>query len=104
MSNPANDVLLVSQTHDLLVAEGYKLIEDAWKASGRRTYLHDDDASRAYIKALARVLHSAGWQTNFDKLRTFCYSDLKHEIELESGGSDVTGHFLHHMVLKPLEK
>jgi hypothetical protein len=94
-SAPTGDDVLMSQTHDLLDAEGYRLVEDAWAEFGRRTYLHDDDANRDYVKGLARLLQSAGWQTDSRKLRTFRRSD--HEIELEPGGSEVTGHFLHHM-------
>jgi hypothetical protein len=94
---PADDSL----TNELLVAEGYKLVEDAWKDFGRRTYLHDDDADRDYIKALARRPQSAGWQTDTRKLRTFLHPGSNHEIELEPGGSEATGHFLHHMKPKP---
>jgi hypothetical protein len=71
--------------------------EDAWEEFGRRTFLHDDDADRDYIKALARRLQSAGWQTDSRKLRTFGHPGSRHEIELEPGGSEATGHFLHHM-------
>jgi len=98
MRNEAfGDELLVSQTFELLVAEGYKLVEDAWDALGRRTYLHDDDADRDYIKGLSRLLQSAGWRADSRKLRTLHHPGSDHEIELEPGGSEVTGHFLHHM-------
>jgi hypothetical protein len=80
---PADDSLM----HDLLVAEGYKLVEDAWKEFGRRTYLHDDDANKDYIKALARRLQSAGWQTDTRKLRTFRHPGSNH---LEPGGSEAS--------------
>lgn len=96
----AND-LFVSQTHELLAAEGYKLIDDAWKEFGRRTYLHDDDANRDYIKAFGRVLKSVDWQTNSQKVRTFHHPISQHEIELEPAGSEATGHFLHHMRPEP---
>jgi hypothetical protein len=94
---PSSDNLLMSETHELLLAEGYKLVEDAWKEFGRRTYLHDDDANRDYIKGLARSLQSAGWQIYPRKVRAFHHPGSHHEIELEPGGSEVTGHFLHHM-------
>jgi len=84
-NEPATNDLFLSQTHELLVAEGYKIIDDAWKEFGRRTYLHDDDANRDYIKALARLLQSAGWQTDPRKLRTFHHPSSHHEIELEPG-------------------
>ena len=66
MSNePAENDPLLSRTHEFLVREGYKLVEDAWKDNGRRTYLHDDNASGDYIKRLARLFQGAGWQTDF---------------------------------------
>ena len=46
----------VKALHELLVAEGYKLIDDSWESHGRRTYIHDDDATREFIAALAKRL------------------------------------------------
>jgi hypothetical protein len=65
--------MMMSQptTHDLLLGEGYKLVEDAWDEFGRRTYVHDDDADREYIKRLLRLLASTGWKADSRKLRTF---------------------------------
>src|SRR5205085_2341226 len=68
-----------------------------WKKFGRDTYLHDDDADKDYIRGLARVLQSVGWQKHGRKLRTFHHRASQHEIELEPGGSETTGHLLHHM-------
>jgi hypothetical protein len=31
--------------HDILIQEGYKLIDDGWEKEGRKTYLHDENAS-----------------------------------------------------------
>jgi len=42
--------------HDLLVSQGYRLVEDAWLEFGRRTYIHDDNATRSYITKLAATL------------------------------------------------
>ena len=86
--------MLVFRTDKLLIAQGYKLIEDAWEQSGRLTYLHDEDADRNFIKRLATHLRPAGWQTNFGKLRSLCHA-TQHELELEPGGAEVKGHFLH---------
>jgi hypothetical protein len=94
---PGSDDSLISATHEVLTAEGYKLVEGAWKEFGRRTYLHDDDADRAYVKGLARSLQSAGWRQYPRKMRAFLHPVSQHEIEVEPGGSEVTGHFLHHM-------
>ena len=84
-------------THNLIVAEGYKLVEDAWAKSGRRTYIHDDEASGAQIKILTRVLGNVGWEMHTDQLRSLRHPRSGDLIELEPGGSDTTGHFLHHM-------
>jgi hypothetical protein len=100
-NNFSNNDVLASGTHGLLVGMGYKLVDDAWKQFGRKTYIHEDEANKDCIKALARSLQSAGWQTDSIKLRTFCHISSDHEIELEPGGSGVTGHILHFMKLKP---
>lgn len=44
---------------DLLVSEGYRLVEDAWDADGRLTYVHDDNADRSFIREISRVLRGA---------------------------------------------
>jgi hypothetical protein len=88
---------LASQTHELLVSAGYKFIDDAWENSGRRTYLHDEDATREYVNSFARLVEKAGWRKNIRKLRSFRHLRARDEIELEPRGSEVTGHFLHHL-------
>ena len=90
-----------SALHGLLVALGYKLVEDAWKEFGRLTYMQDDDADRDHIKNLARALRSSGWRPDARKLRTLHHSVSGDEIELEPGGSEVTGHFLHYVKPAP---
>lgn len=87
----------MTTTHDFLTAQGYKLIDDAWEAHKRMTYLHDDDATRAYLAQLALSLRYDGWQLDRTKLRTFCHRQTSEIIELEPGGSETTGHFLHHI-------
>jgi hypothetical protein len=54
-NEPASDGLMACQTHEALVSEGYKLIEDAWDEFGRRTYVHDDDANRDYLKDTSKT-------------------------------------------------
>jgi hypothetical protein len=75
---------------------GYRLTDDAWESDGRRTYIHDDDADRTHLKALRQALGILGWSADRSKLRSFSNA-AGEEIEVEPGGSDVTGHFLHHM-------
>ncbi len=83
--------------HDLLFAQGYRIVEDAWSTQGRVTYIHDDDATRGHLADLARVLGSIGWNKNRNKLRSFTNDGTDGEIEIEPGGADTTGHFLHYM-------
>jgi hypothetical protein len=84
-------------THEVLTAQGYRLVDDAWEARGRRTYLHGEDATRGHIMGLARTLRRVGWETDTNKLRTFRHRAADDIIEVEPAGSDTTGHFLHHM-------
>jgi hypothetical protein len=32
--------------HDILIEQGYKLIDDGWERNGRRTYLRDEKRVR----------------------------------------------------------
>ena len=89
--------VIVSSTHDLLVSEGYWMTEDAWRGRGRRTYIHDDDATRSYFVGLTRRLRSAGWEVDRNNIRSLRHRITNEIIELESGGAGTTGHFLHHM-------
>jgi hypothetical protein len=98
--NPEN---VRKSTHDYLVAEGYKLVEDAWIANGRRTYVHDEDASRVLIRRLMTVLTRDGWEMETAKLRSLRHVATGEVIELEPGGADTSGHFLHHMKSSPPE-
>jgi hypothetical protein len=86
-----------SAIHELLLSLGYKLVEDAWRKEGRYTYIHDEEATRAHIAKLNRILQEAGWKRDRNILRGFYYPAANLVIELEPGGSAVTGHFLHQM-------
>jgi hypothetical protein len=86
-------------THQLLTRVGYKLVDDAWETHGRYTYVHEEEASTAYVRGLYRTLQPEGWTLDARKLRAFVQGRTRHEIELEPGGAEVTGHFLH--LLKP---
>jgi hypothetical protein len=84
-------------THEVLTAQGYRLVDDAWETRGRRTYLHEEDATRGHLMGLAGTLRRVGWEKDKNKLRAFCHRGADEIIEVESAGSDATGHFLHHM-------
>jgi len=84
-------------THQVLTAQGYRLVDDAWEARGRRTYLHEEDATRGHIMGLAETLRRVSRETDKNKLRSFRHLGADEIIEVEPGGCDTTGHFLHHM-------
>jgi hypothetical protein len=88
-------VIVKTTIHDLLIQHGYKLIDDAWISQRRLTYIHDDDATREFIVGLGKVLRSVGWETHPNILRAFRHPESGEIVEIELGGSDATGHFLH---------
>jgi hypothetical protein len=59
--------------------------------------MHDDDATRAYLTGLAKSLGAEGWARDKTALRTFRHGKTGQIIEIEPGGSETTGHFLHYM-------
>lgn len=83
--------------HDLLVSQGYRLTEDAWQTDGRLTYVHDGSADRSFVTGLSHVLRAHGWLPDNTMLRAFRNSATGELIEIEPGGADTTGHFLHHL-------
>jgi len=90
-------VTIRTSTHELLVRQGYKLIDDAWSLSGRLTYDHNDDGTHEFIASLAKLLRSLGWETHPNILRAFRHPIIADEvIEIEPGGAETSGHFLHY--------
>jgi len=89
--------MVYKSMEEVLTVQGYKLIDDAWDKFGRRTYQHNDDATRVHIKSLGMMLSGLGWNASSDTLRAFCNRETGELIEVEPGGSETTGHFLHHM-------
>jgi hypothetical protein len=90
-------VIVLSPLHDYLNGHGYRLIEDCWEAAGRRTYIHDDNADRSFLLTLVGLLIALGWSLDKTRLRTLLNEQAGELIEVEPGGSDTTGHFLHHL-------
>jgi hypothetical protein len=86
-----------SDIHGLLLSLGYKLVDDAWGKDGRYTYAHDEEATRGHLAELVRLLRGAGWERDRGALRGFRHPTANLVIELEPGGSGVTGHLLHQM-------
>jgi hypothetical protein len=83
--------------HDLLLLHGYRLVDDACNQDGRRTYVHDSDATRTRFIRLGGVLRPLGWTIDETKLRSFLNSETGEVIEIEPGGAETTGHFVHYM-------
>jgi hypothetical protein len=77
--------------------QGYKLVEDAWDQHGRLTFVHDDEADRQHLNRLARTLQVAGWEKSKTELRTFTHPASGAIVEVEPGGADTSGHFLHYL-------
>ncbi len=82
---------------DALTVLGYCPEDDAWETDGRRTYIHEDNATRAYLTTLRGILARQGWHRDANALRTFRHEASEQIIEIEPGGADCTGHYLHHM-------
>jgi hypothetical protein len=87
----------VSPLHELLVSEGYKVVDDSWDSQGRRTYDHNDEATREFIAGLDRRLRGLGWERDPDEIRAFCHPQTREFLEIEPGGSETSGHFIHHL-------
>jgi hypothetical protein len=76
---------------------GYRPEDDSWETDGRRTYSNCDDATRAYLTTLRNILARQGWHRDEHALRTFRHEASEQIIEIEPGGADCSGHYLHHM-------
>jgi hypothetical protein len=90
-------VNFIGSTHSLITSQGYRLIDNSWDENGRRTYIHDDDVARSHITSVSMVLKSAGWKNDCEKLWCFVHQGCNEIIEIEPGGAETSGHFLHHM-------
>jgi hypothetical protein len=81
---------------DLICHFGYKPEDDSWDGDGRRTYIHDAAADLVFVRNLALALTAHGWRRDLHQLRAF-HHESGEFIELEPGGPDTSGHYLHHM-------
>lgn len=91
------EVRMGMHTHHVLTQFGYRLVEDAWAENGRRTFLSDEDADRELLKDLGAVLAEYGWTKHPNMLRAFNNTATGELLEIEIGGPDTSGHFLHHI-------
>lgn len=92
---------------DTLTVLGYRPEDDSWETDGCRTFIHDDDATQPFVKFVGDILQRQGWQwrrfrglhspfSNIVCLRSFAHPSGQ-IIEIEPGGADCQGHYLHHM-------
>lgn len=75
----------------------YRPEDDSWDTDGRRTYSNDSNVTQARLNAVRRALESMGWEVVKNRLRTFRDPKSCEIIEIEPGGDDCTGHYLHLM-------
>lgn len=98
-SEPASSAAVRKVVHNI----GYRLVEDAWRENGRRTYQHGDNANAAYMRSLAEVLEALHWHCAGGagrRLLSFTHITTGEMIEIEPGGAGLSGHYLHHMTAK----
>lgn len=87
--------LIMTEIQTILLAQGYKLIDDAKDKHGRLTFLHNDNADRSHLSALSHALRYAGWQADDAVPPVYRLPGTKLMIEIEPGGAETTGHYLH---------
>lgn len=85
---------------DTLMILGYRPEDDSWDAQGRQTLIHDDNADRGFLLTLANALAPQGWRRHPTDLRAFLHEASGEIIEIEVGGSNTTGQYLHHLSAK----
>lgn len=83
------------KTKALLIADGYRLVDDAAAQHGRLTFQHDDNADRPFLLALSHALRYAGWQADDAVPPVYRLPGTRLMIEIEPGGADTSGHYLH---------
>jgi hypothetical protein len=81
---------------ELIYEIGYRPEDDSWDVDGRRTFVHDDDASRQFLMAFRNIIAIEGWVVDLTTLRKFRHPASGEIIEIEPGGN-CDGHLLHHM-------
>lgn len=77
---------------ETLLILGYRPEDDSWETDGRRTYIHDDNTSRAWMTSITSIFGRPGWTRSGNLFR----HDTGLLIEIEPGG-DASGHYLHLM-------
>jgi len=82
---------------DVVLGElGYRLVDDD-PSNGRKTYLSDENADRQYLNDIQTTLTKYGWVRDEHRLRCFGCAATGEFIEIEPGGSEVSGHLLYRL-------
>lgn len=75
---------------------GYRLVDDAWSDRGRKTFLNSEDADYDFIKELEAALSVYGFRRHPMVLRSFQNGETGEVLEVEIGGPETSGHYLHY--------
>src|SRR3979490_2397349 len=89
-------VAVQTSIHDILIEQGYRLIDDGRERDGRRTYLREENASGEQISILKKHFENIGWKKDYENLWSFVHPDSGEIVELEPGGPETSGHFFHY--------
>ena len=89
------------QVDEMLRQFGYRLVDDAWSERGRRTFLNSEDADYDFMKELEVALLPHGFKRHTTILRAFRNNDTGEFLEVEIGGPETSGHYLHHFKSEP---
>jgi hypothetical protein len=63
----------------------------------KSTFLSDEDADRNFLRELENTLLSHGWKKDLSQMRCFLNIATCEIIEVEPGGAETSGHFLHRL-------
>jgi hypothetical protein len=91
----SSEQLKLTRTTKLLIANGYRLVEDPFNEHGHLTYIRDDNADRPFHPALSHALRYAGWQADNAVPPVYRLPSAGLMIEIEPGGADIARHYLH---------
>lgn len=75
---------------------GYRPEDDSWDTDGRVTYMHDDNATRAWVTSLCRILGRQGWERDSRDINLF-RNETGQLLQIERCDPDCEGHYLHVM-------
>jgi hypothetical protein len=90
------DIEMHQHAEQMLRQFGYRLVDDAWNDQGRKTFLNSEDADFGFIKELEAALFDYGFKRHQTMLRSFRNDETGEFLEVEIGGPETSGHYLHY--------